>query len=237
MQAVWEGSLKKASALAFFEGAFQADSVSDGPGATGRQEQERSRVTRQRLMEAAISALSELGWAGATMTVIAERAGVSRGACQHHFPTRSDLVAAAVEYVGHQQAEELRRRAARLPTDGRRTESILNMLAGFYTHPLFAAAVQLWVAAGADTELRSQLLPVEAKVGRDVHRLTVTLLGLDEREPETRELVQATLDLIRGLGLANLLRDDSARRKKILHRWALTLEDALRAPSGTKAGG
>lgn len=227
---------KKASTLAFFQGGFQADLVSEAPAATGRQEQERSRVTRQRLMEAAISALSELGWAGATMTVIAERAGVSRGACQHHFPTRGDLVAAAVEYVGHQQMEELGRRAARLPADQRRTESILHMLAGFYTHPLFVAAVQLWVAASTDEELRSQLVPVETKVGREVHRLTVSLLGVDEREPGVRELVQATLDLVRGLGLANLLRDDSARRKKILHRWALTLEDALRPRSGRKAG-
>ncbi|WP_163870788.1 TetR/AcrR family transcriptional regulator [Myxococcus eversor] len=202
----------------------------------GRQEQERSRVTRQRLMEAAIGALSELGWAGSTMTVIAERAGVSRGACQHHFPTRGDLVAAAVEYVGHQQVEELSRRAARQPAEARRTESILHMLAGFYTQPLFAAVAQLWVAASADAELRAQLLPVEAKVGREVHRLTVALLDVDDREPETRELIQATLDLIRGLGLANLLRDDSARRKKILHRWSLTLEDALRSRRGRKAG-
>jgi hypothetical protein len=109
------------------------------------------------------------------------------------------------------------------------------MLAGFYTHPLFVAAVQLWVAASTDEELRSQLVPVETKVGREVHRLTVSLLGVDEREPGVRELVQATLDLVRGLGLANLLRDDSARRKKILHRWALTLEDALRPRSGRKA--
>ncbi|MCP3102508.1 TetR/AcrR family transcriptional regulator [Myxococcus sp. K15C18031901] len=204
--------------------------------ATGRQEQERSRITRQRLMEAAISALSELGWTGATMSVIAERAGVSRGACQHHFPTRSDLVAAAVEYFGHQQVEELRRRAAQLPAGGGRTETILHMLADFYTQRTFVVAAQLWTAAKTDKELHAQLLPVETRVGREMHRLAVGLLGVDDREPGVRELVQATLDLIRGLGLANLLRDDSARRKKILHRWAETLEDALRPRRGRRAG-
>ncbi len=203
--------------------------MSESTNGTGRQEQERSRVTRQRLMEAAIGALSELGWAGATMTVIAERAGVSRGACQHHFPTRADLVAAAVEYVGAQQVEQMLRQAERLPADERRMEALLHMLAGVYTSPLFTAAVQLWVAAVADAELRAQLAPLEARVGREFHRLTVKLLDVDDREPEVRELVQATLDLIRGLALANLLRDDSARRKKVLHRWARTLEDALAA--------
>ncbi|QSQ21353.1 TetR/AcrR family transcriptional regulator [Pyxidicoccus parkwayensis] len=203
--------------------------MSESSGATGRQEQERSRVTRQRLMEAAIGALRELGWAGATMTVIAERAGVSRGACQHHFPTRADLVAAAVEYVGSQQMEEVLRRSAQLPADERRTEAILHMLAGIYTSPLFISAVQLWVAAAADPELRTQLTPLEARTGREVHRLTVKLLDVDDKDPEVRELVQATLDLIRGLALANLLHDDSARRKKVLHRWARTLDAALKA--------
>jgi AcrR family transcriptional regulator len=215
--------------LLFSPATFILPGVSDSSGATGRQEQERSRVTRQRLMQAAIGALCELGWAGATMTVIAERAGVSRGACQHHFPTRADLVAAAVEYVGQQQVEEALRRSTQLPADERRTEAILHMLADIFTSPLFIAAVQLWVAAAADPELRAQLTPLEARTGREVHRLTVKLLDVDDRDSEVRELVQATLDLIRGLALANLLRDDSARRKKVLHRWARTLDAALGA--------
>nr|WP_002637754.1 TetR/AcrR family transcriptional regulator [Myxococcus hansupus] len=209
--------------------------MSEVSGPPGRQEQERSRVTRQRLMEAAIGALSESGWAGATMTVIAERAGVSRGACQHHFPTRADLVAAAVEYVGHQQVEAVIRKADKLPADARRTEAILHMLAGIYLSPVFTAAVQLWVAAVADAELRAQLAPLEARVGREFHRLTVQLLDVDDSDAEVRELIQATLDLIRGLALANLLRDDSARRKKVLHRWSLTLEKALSARRSQRA--
>ena len=49
--------------------------------------------------------------------------------------------------------------------------------------------------------------------------------------PGVRELVQATLDLVRGLGLANTLTDDSARRHKILDQWANTLDDALKGMS------
>jgi hypothetical protein len=42
-----------------------------------------------------------------------------------------------------------------------------------------------------------------------------------------RETVQATLDLVRGLGLADLLTDDSARRTRLLNQWAVTLDRAL----------
>jgi AcrR family transcriptional regulator len=202
---------------------------------TTRQEQERSRVTRQKLMTAAIEVLAEQGWTGATTGAIAERAGVSRGACQHHFPTRAALVAAAVEHVFHQQVEEIVRRAKALPQSQRRVEPLLNLLSDVYAGPLFTAATHLWVAAVADEELKALLLPLETQVGREVHRLTVELLGFDERDREVREAVRATLDLIRGLALANLLHDDTARRRKVLAHWARTLEARLTPKRATQA--
>ncbi|WP_224362158.1 TetR/AcrR family transcriptional regulator [Hyalangium versicolor] len=184
-------------------------------------------MTRQKLMAAAIEVLAEQGWAGATTSAIAERAGVSRGACQHHFPTRAELVAAAVEHVFQQQVEELVRRAKELPKNQRRIEPLLNLLADVFTGPLFRAATHLWVAAVTDEELKTQLLPLETHVGREVHRLTVELLGLDERDRDVRDTVRATLDLLRGLALANLLHDDSARRRKVLAHWAHVFEARL----------
>lgn len=52
-------------------------------------------------------------------------------------------------------------------------------------------------------------------------------LGVDETLPGNRELVQATLDLVRGLGLANTLSDDVVRREGILDQWAATLDATL----------
>ncbi|AKJ06159.1 Transcriptional regulator, TetR family [Archangium gephyra] len=192
-------------------------------------------MTRQKLMTAAIEVLAEQGWAGATTGAIAERAGVSRGACQHHFPTRAALVAAAVEQVFHQQVEELARRARGLPRSRRRVEPLLNLLCDIYAGPLFTAATHLWVAAVADNELKALLLPLETHVGREVHRLTVELLGLDERDREVRDAVRATLDLLRGLALANLLHDDTARRRKVLAHWARTLEAQLTPTRASRA--
>jgi AcrR family transcriptional regulator len=38
--------------------------------------QDRSRVTRQRLLESAVTCLAELGWSGSTVSVVAAHAGV-----------------------------------------------------------------------------------------------------------------------------------------------------------------
>ncbi|MFF5991794.1 TetR/AcrR family transcriptional regulator [Prauserella flavalba] len=189
--------------------------------------QERSRTTRRRLIDAAVECLAELGWHGTTMSVVAERAGVSRGAAQHHFPTREDLVVAAVGYLGDEQIEELRERAAALPAGPSRALPVARMLLDLYTGEKFRAALHLWVAASTDAALRAVLVPLQAKVGREAHRVAVELLGADESQAGVRETVQATLDLARGLGLANLLADDTARRQQITSQWAKMLEPVV----------
>ena len=196
--------------------------------------QERSRATRRHLLQAAVECIVELGWSGTTVALIAERAGVSRGAAQHHFPTREDMVEGAVEYLTEVQIAELRQRAEELPQGATRTQSVVDMLLNLYSGPMFRAALHVWVVASTDDSLRSTLAPLEARVGREAHRVAVELLGVDERDPGIRETVQATLDLARGLGLANLLSDDTRRRARIARQWARLLEPVL--PGTRKIG-
>jgi AcrR family transcriptional regulator len=190
-------------------------------------QQDRSRVTRQRLLEAAVECLSELGWTGTTVAVVAERAGVSRGAAQHHFPTREDLFTVALDYMADVRLAEIRREAASLPTGPRRTEAVVETLVAIYLGPLFRAASQVWVAAAADETLRAQVVPLEGKLAREAHQLALELLRVDETSPGVRESGMATLDLARGLGLADMLTDDSRRRRRVIRRWAAMLDDAL----------
>ncbi|MER7108415.1 TetR/AcrR family transcriptional regulator [Streptomyces sp. NPDC000229] len=183
--------------------------------------QDRSRATRQRLLAAAVACLAEHGWAGSTVSVVAERAGVSRGAAQHHFPTREDLFTAAVEYVAEERSQALRA----LPGQGR--AAVVAALVDLYTGPLFRAALHLWVAASDEEQLRPRVTELEARVGRETHRIAVELLGADESRPGVRETVQGLLDMARGLGLANLLTDDTARRERVVAQWAALLDEAL----------
>jgi AcrR family transcriptional regulator len=190
-------------------------------------QQDRSRATRARLLEAAITCLAELGYAASTVAVVAERAGVSRGAAQHHFPTREDLFTAALEHVTQVRAEELRREIAELPGERPRTTRVVDLIFSLYSGTFFRAALALWVAAAAEPQLREQIVPLEARIGREVHRVVVDLLGADESVTGVRETVQATLDLARGLGLANLLTDDSRRRTRIAAQWSRVLDAEL----------
>ena len=190
-------------------------------------QQDRSRVTRARLLESAVSCLAELGWNGATVAVVAEHAGVSRGATQHYFPTREDLFTAALEHMAEVRLAEIRREAARRPTA---TKDVVGLLVRLYTGPLFRAALQVWAAAAASDALRELVVPLEARLGREAHRAAIELLGADEAAPGVRAAVQATLDLARGLGLADTLTDDSRRRARIIAQWAAMLDTVLARP-------
>ncbi|QBJ95638.1 TetR/AcrR family transcriptional regulator [Rhodococcus sp. ABRD24] len=192
-------------------------------------QQDRSRLTRQRLLEAAVDCLAELGWSATTVGLVAQRAGVSRGATQHHFPTREDLITAALEFMFDGRMEQARREATELPDGEGRTEAVVMRLVDYYTGTLFKAALQVWAAAAADPELRARVVPLEERFGRVAHRTAVESLGVDDSDPVVRGLVQATLDLARGLGLADLLTDDSRRRGEIVRCWAAQLDVGLTA--------
>ncbi|GAB2694200.1 TetR/AcrR family transcriptional regulator [Kitasatospora kifunensis] len=199
-------------------------------------QQDRSRATRRRLLEAAVDCLAELGWAGSTVTVVAERAGVTRGAAQHHFPTREGLFTAAIEHVAAERLAAVRAGTGELPPPGpARTEAVVDLIVRLYTGPLFRAALHLWVAAATEQPLRERIIALENRVGRESHRAALASLGVAESAVGVRESVQATLDLARGLGLANLLTDDAARRAGVVRQWSRLLQAALDQASSDRA--
>lgn len=122
---------------------------------------------------------------------------------------------------------EIRAESTQLPEGPGRTEYVVSRVVDYYTGDLFKAALQVWTAAAADPGLRERIVPLEAKFGRTVHQVAIEMLGADDSDPTTRRLVQATLDLARGLGLADVLTDDSPRRKNIVAQWATTLTHSL----------
>src|ERR1044071_1944193 len=127
-----------------------------------RTQEERSASTRARLLDATLDCLSDLGYARTTTTEIAERAGVSRGAQLHHFPTKADLVTTAVEHIFERRTEEFKKAFATLPAGIDRTAAAVDLLWSMVSGPTFYAWLELVVAARTDAELR----PTGSSIGR-----------------------------------------------------------------------
>ena len=169
-----------------------------------RTQEERRATTRAALLDATIECLVEYGYAGTTTTRVVERAGVSRGAQVHHFPTKAALVAEAIGYLADLRADEMERALAKLPEGRERTLAALDLLWKVHTGPLFHASLELWVAARTDSELREQLLPIERAVNARLLEGGQTFFGVDEDEALANRITTA-LSAIRGLAMAAIL--------------------------------
>lgn len=78
----------------------QAPTADDAAGANiYSRRREKSEAMRQRVCEAATAHLAEFGYHRTSVGKIAERAGVSQGALQHHYRSKEDLIAAVVSHL------------------------------------------------------------------------------------------------------------------------------------------
>lgn len=82
-----------------------------------RTQQQRRDETRRALLDAAVESLIEVGFARTTTLEVQRRANVSRGALLHHFPSKAELLVAAIAHLAEMRAIELKRLSAELPAD------------------------------------------------------------------------------------------------------------------------
>ncbi|TDD21414.1 TetR/AcrR family transcriptional regulator [Nonomuraea diastatica] len=119
---------------------------------------ERGRATRQRLLDAAVTLVPEVGWGGVTTRLVAERAGVAPGVVHYHFASVTDLlVAAGLAFTGgllDSLADELRAR----PGIGEGVDWLLGELSRYGgTDPASLLVVEMFLASTRLPELRERL--------------------------------------------------------------------------------
>jgi AcrR family transcriptional regulator len=186
-------------------------------------QQERTERTRELLLDATIDCLVELGYAKTSTNEICRRAGVSRGAQQHHFATKAELMANAIEHlVSKLLASMSEHPPASLPGPDRVAMGI-DMLWQGYSGSLSTAVMELWVAARTDPELRAAMHPIDKGLARRTSELFREMLGdVAPDQPDHApkdEALWLTVNLIRGLALDAMLGGDPVRRDQLLQEW------------------
>jgi AcrR family transcriptional regulator len=118
------------------------------------------------LLEAAVSCLADEGYANLTTRRVAKRAGVSQGAWLHYFPTKSQFLIEAMRYAAEKIAADVLENIdpTALVDDPAQRERVLDEIWRVHTSPAFQAALELWIAARSDPELRDGLNRLERQV-------------------------------------------------------------------------
>ena len=197
---------------------------------TGRRtQQERSAATRAKLLEAAYESLLERGYGGTTVGEVQQRAGVARGTLLHHFPTRGSLMAGVVEDIIERRLRVLTGSELEAATAAASWDDVVDLVWDELQQPPFAAALELWVAARTDADLRRALLPLQERIYGTVHRSVTALAGADH--PRAPMLVQFTIALLTGSHLAGILRP-RAGTSAVVEAWKSAVRELAERESG-----
>ena len=174
-----------------------------------RTQQERRDGTRRALLDAAVESLVEVGFARTTTLEVQKRAGVSRGALLHHFPSKAVLLTAAIDHLAEMRGRELKARATSLPGGGERVDAVLDLLWECFGGALFQVAVELRAAARTDAELRAVLTAAERALRDRIVQQSRSLFGpaLGE-QPGFDRAIDLTLQLMIGLAMTAMLHGD-----------------------------
>jgi AcrR family transcriptional regulator len=196
-----------------------------------RTQEERSAGTRARLLDATVASLYEVGYAATTTTAVCARAGLSRGAQLHHFPTRADLVVHAVGHLAKRRADEVRRDLQPRDSGPDRLARALDAVWASFSGPLFYAALELWVASRSDAQLRANLVRFERGVGRAMAELWREFAGPEaSRAAHFEDLLELTFHVMRGMALQRILRDDDTERLRLFELWKRLVSACVESP-------
>jgi|GEM_PF-300541 len=122
-------------------------------------QQRKSAKTRERVLQATIDCIFEIGYPLTTTDRIAARAKVSRGAMLHHFPNRKALIVAAVRFLNAQRLANFLCAEERIQTDKQRSHigAGIDVYWNQLATPEFVVLQELQVLARTNTELRTAL--------------------------------------------------------------------------------
>ncbi|MFN8104239.1 MAG: TetR/AcrR family transcriptional regulator [Acidimicrobiia bacterium] len=167
-----------------------------------RRQEDRTASTQRALLQATIDCLVEFGYAGTTTRLVAERAGVSRGAQTHHYATKRDLVVAAIEQLFDDQARRFAEAFEQVPRSERTFGRAIDALWAIVTGPVYAATLEVIVAGRTDDELRVVIHGVAARLERTVVELLMWFAPEIDDADVARRVVDLALTLVQGAAVS-----------------------------------
>ena len=193
---------------------------------------EKSALTRQAILEAAVRCFVEHGYANTTTAMIADEANVSRGAMMHHFPSRS-----AVMHV--RRLNEYRELMTDIdsPDETLTREAIRTSVENAWKYvnlPSFVAYQELLGAARTDETLAEAVGEVERDVEREFLK---TVRSVFPHWKQVKSL-QAAHDLVQfvmqGMGVAHRSSNREQRAKRVIDTVTDHLERIYLADTGVE---
>lgn len=184
-----------------------------------RTQAERSSRTRQVVCEAVLDCLVEHGWEGVSSNSVAARAGISRGALVHQYPTRNDMYVAAYKFLIDIWREGYPFNTAPGYVRLSITEMIDAIWALIYENKWFMASMELVMVSEKDGELSRRLLEVYTAWVAERDDAAMKILGIDPSDRNMVDLFNLSLATLRGIAMFSNASGEPDYAQRHVERW------------------
>lgn len=185
-----------------------------------RTQLERRNQTQAAILSAAIDLLTEHGYAGFSASRVAARAGVSRGAQEHYYPKKNDLISAATRYAMREAVEHAQSLAR---TAGESKDPIAKFLADsehFFFQPVFRAMIEIMIAARSDRALARLVNPIVLDARQTLNGIWIDTLGAaGYPRDDAQRFIELTHYMLRGVFLVANWLPYRIDRSEIVEAW------------------
>jgi len=182
---------------------------------------QKSAMTRDKILDAAINCFVELGYTNVTTARVASSAGVSRGAMLHHFPSKTELIQAAVEYLHDKLLEDFTNRVGKIPAKLKGADRRRAGIDAYWEHltgDLFVVYHELCVASRTDPELRAILESSQRAFEEHIRDTNAELFSeWGDRGDRFTLAMDVTKCMMEGMAAAQLMTHRDARVRRLLN--------------------
>ncbi|KEZ01915.1 TetR family transcriptional regulator [Burkholderia sp. MSh2] len=186
-----------------------------------RTQAERREETRSRILEAAVSELLNKGYAGFRVEQVAATAQVSRGAQTHHFPTKEDLVMAALQKLYEASTEASMKLIDGLKPGDDLLDALMRDSSKFYLGPNFIISMSLLNLGDHEPGLRQKVRAVSRKYRLPIEKAWLdALLRSGLAEEPARTVLNITQSIYRGMVMRRFLRNDPEYTRFTVDQWS-----------------
>ena len=195
-------------------------------------QQSKSEKARAAICEATIDCLIEIGYAKTSLNLVAARAGFSKGALQHHFPSKEDLITAT--------ANRLLQRTIRSRTEKWRTiktvaDAILYSWNKLVNTPPYRALLEILTAARTDTALKKRISLTLKDWNNTLDEQAIETYYSVNGDEEVRQLMAMTRSFLGGLIIQERYGVRPSENLKQVEKWIALVEPRLKLKPAKKA--
>lgn len=192
-----------------------------------RTQAERSHATQRKILDTTLDCLMEQGLRDTSTVDVAVRAGVSRGALLHHYPSKKLLLREALRYLLTEEIANINGLADDVETGRLDFDAFLAILWEHFSGRLFMITLEFLAAARTDSDIRSALRTVALEFNASLDQIWERLMLNSALAPRDRRLaLNVTLCFLRGMGTQSVWRDDAELFQEMLTFWKQTLVKA-----------